>query len=118
MRRGEVWWAAPRLAGGSRKRRPLVVVSHDAFNSNDNYPQVMVVHVTSVHRLGGPFDWEVAVPRGVAGLRRASIIKCGEVYTLLKEDLAERCGTLPRPLVARVDHALALALDLPTAIAP
>lgn len=96
MRRGEVWWAAPRIAGGSRKRRPLVVVSHDAFNTNENYPKVMVVHVTSVHRLGGPF----------------------EVYTLLKEDLAQRCGTLPRTLVARLDHALALALDLPTATVP
>ena len=114
MRRGEIWWATPRLSGGSRKRRPLVVVSHDAFNANALYTKVLVVHVTSVQRPGGPYDWEVDVAGGVAGLRQASVIKCAEIYTLLKSDLGERLGTLPRPMLSRVDQALALALSLPT----
>lgn len=116
MRRGEVWWSAPALAGGSRKRRPFVVVSNDAFNADERYEKVLVVHVTSVQRLGGPFDWEVAVPRGTAGLKRASVIKCAEVYTLLKADLVESSGSLPRALLAQVDAALAIALDLPAPI--
>ena len=72
MRRGEVWWSAPSLAGSGRKRRPFVIVSHDAFNGNERYTKVLVVHVTSVQRLGGPFDWEVVATRTVS-LSNASL---------------------------------------------
>lgn len=112
MHRGEVWWAAPRLAGGSRKRRPFVVVSHDAFNTNERYPKVMVVHVSSVRRRGGPFTWEVALPAGAAGLPKPSVAKCGEVYTLFKNQLGELSGTLDRELMKGVDRALLVAFDL------
>ena len=56
MRRGEVFWGSPHLAGGSRKQRPFVIVSADAFNLNERYPKVMVVHLTSVRRAGKPFS--------------------------------------------------------------
>lgn len=113
MKRGEIWWAAPRLAGGSRKRRPMLIVSHDAFNTHDRYPKVMVVHLTSIHRPGGPFQWEVEIPRGATGLAKGSIAKCGEIYTLMKAQLDQRIGSVSQLLMRRVDRALALALDLP-----
>jgi mRNA-degrading endonuclease toxin of MazEF toxin-antitoxin module len=110
-----VWWGEPPLPGGVRKRRPFVVVSADAFNANPDYPKVMVVHLTSVRRLGGPYPWEVDLPRGAAGLPRASIAKCAEVYTLLKRHLVETSGTLPGEQLDRIDRALAVALSLPLA---
>lgn len=113
MRRGEVWWGRAELSGGSRKRRPFLVVSHDAFNGNERYPKVMVVHLTSVQRIGPGFPWEVDVPRGAAGLPLSSVAKCGGVYTVLKSQLAECAGTLPAARMAEVDRALALALALP-----
>lgn len=91
----------------------FLVVSGDAFNRNEQYPKVMTVHLTSVVRTRGPFRWEVEVPRGVAGLRAASVVKCGEIYTLLKVHLGELLGTLPASYMERVDRALATALDLP-----
>jgi mRNA-degrading endonuclease toxin of MazEF toxin-antitoxin module len=112
VRRGEIWWAAPTLPSGSRKRRPFLVVSNDAFNKNEGYPKVMVVHLTSVTRSVGPFRWEVEVPRGVAGLPNASVVKCSEVYTLLKSHLGEYLGALPAMYLERVDRALATALGL------
>lgn len=110
MRRGEVWWGAPKLPGGSNKRRPFVVVSNDAFNRNDDYLKVMVVHLTSVRRSSGPFPWEVDLPRGTAGLRAASTAKCGEIYTLFKKDLRHLAGTLPGDMMSFVDRAMAVAL--------
>lgn len=95
----------------------MLVVSDDAFNANERYPKVMVVHLTSVERLGGPFDWEVAIPKGTAGLSRPSVVKCGEVYTLWKEQLQGPTATLPLPLLRRVDRALGIALGLPLASA-
>ena len=63
MLRGEVWWGHPTLPGGSRKRRPFLIVSHDAFNRNERYPKVMVVHLTSVRRAGDDYPWEVELAR-------------------------------------------------------
>jgi mRNA-degrading endonuclease toxin of MazEF toxin-antitoxin module len=91
----------------------MLVVSDDAFNRNPRYPKVLVVHLTSVERAGAPFDWEVAVPKGTAGLDRSSTVKCQEVYTLWKEQLRGPAGTLPRVIMQRVDRALAIALGLP-----
>jgi len=112
VRRGDVWWGAPPLPGGSRKRRPFLVVSLDAFNRNELYPKVMVVHLTTTQRSGDPFQWEVEVPRGVAGLQAASTVKCNEVYTLRKAHLETPVGTLPRSYLERVDRALGVALGI------
>lgn len=113
MRRGEIWWARVPTRGATAKRRPMLVVSDDAFNANERYPKVMVVHLTSVERLGGPFDWEVAIPKGTAGLSRPSVVKCSEIYTLWKELLQGPAATLPPALMRRVDRALGVALNLP-----
>lgn len=112
MRRGEIWWGAPPLPGGSQKRRPFLVVSVDAFNRNERYPKIMVVHLTTAARAGDPFRWEIEVPRGISGLPATSLVKCNEVYTLLKTHLTVLVGTLPRPYVERVDRALAVTLGL------
>jgi len=112
VRRGEVWWGATPLPGGSRKRRPFLVVSIDAFNRNDRYPKVMVVHLTTAARAGEPFPWDVEVPRGIAGLAATSVVKCNEVYTLLKAHLETVAGALPRSYMERVDRALALSLGI------
>jgi mRNA-degrading endonuclease toxin of MazEF toxin-antitoxin module len=90
----------------------MLVVSDDAFNENERYPKVMAVHLTSVERLGGPFGWEVAIPSGVAGLSRSSVVKCSEIYTLWKEQLQGPGATLPGSLMRSVDAALAIALGL------
>jgi mRNA-degrading endonuclease toxin of MazEF toxin-antitoxin module len=107
-----VWWASPHLTGERSKRRPFVVVSANAFNENPRYAKVVVVHLTATSRPGGPFAWEVRLPRGAGGLERASVAKCAEPYTLFKEQLDALCGTLPSRFLDEIDSALALALDL------
>ncbi len=49
MNRGEVYWyvgPSPAIEIQS-KRRPVVIVSHNAASSNDKYPYVTVVPITS-----------------------------------------------------------------------
>lgn len=113
MLRGEVWWASVPMRGSDSKRRPMLVVSDDAFNRNPRYSKVIVVHLTSVRKAEGRFDWEVAVPRGTAGVERPSTVKCAEVYTLWKEQLRGTLGTIPKAIMQKVDRALAIALGLP-----
>lgn len=100
------------LPGGTRKRRPFLVVSDDAFNQNEAYEKVLVVHLTTVARTGGPYSWEVDVRRGIAGIPRSSTAKCAEVYTLWKSDLDERLGAVPKSVMALIDRALTVALGL------
>src|SRR5207247_9877762 len=83
VQRGEIWWGNPALPGGSRKRLPFLIVSHEAFNRNEHYPKVLVVHLTTVRRAEGAYPWEVDLPRGCGGLQVGSVAKCGEIYTLL-----------------------------------
>jgi len=66
-----------------------------------------------VRRAEASTSWQVAIPRGVAGLPGPSTAKCAEIYTLCKDDLAEAIGTLPRAYMSRVDAALGIALALP-----
>lgn len=113
MRRGEIWWARIPMRGAASKRRSMLVVSDDVFNENERYRKVMVVHLTSADRPGRDYGWEVALPKGAAGLRRGSVVKCGEVYTLWKEDLEGPASTLPDSAMRRVDAALTVALGLP-----
>ena len=101
------------MPGGSRKRRPFLIVSHEAFNLNEHYPKVMVVHLTTVRRAEGAYPWEVDLPRGSGGLEVGSVVKCGEIYTLLKSHLTQLAGTLRAEHMERVDRALAIALGLP-----
>ncbi|MGH7856388.1 MAG: type II toxin-antitoxin system PemK/MazF family toxin [Candidatus Binatia bacterium] len=112
MQRGEVWWGRPALPGGSRKRRPFLIVSHDAFNRNERYPRVMVVHLTTIHRAEGPYPWEVDLPRGAGGLTVGSVAKCGEIYTLLKSHLTALSGAIRNEQMERVDRALGVALGM------
>jgi mRNA-degrading endonuclease toxin of MazEF toxin-antitoxin module len=112
MRRGEIWWARIPMRGAASKRRPMLVVSDDVFSESERYPKVMAVHLTSTDRLGRDYDWEVPLPKGTAGLPRASVAKCGEVYTLWKEDLEGPASTLPSSTMRRVDAALAVALGI------
>jgi mRNA-degrading endonuclease toxin of MazEF toxin-antitoxin module len=101
------------MKGSGSKRRPMIIVSDDSFNQNERYPKVMVVHITSVKRLGGPYDWEVTIPRGTARLERSGIAKCSEIYTLWKEQFEGPSGTVSRAIMKKVDRALAVGLSLP-----
>jgi mRNA-degrading endonuclease toxin of MazEF toxin-antitoxin module len=101
------------MKGSGGKERPMLIVSDDAFNRNELYPKVMAVHITSIQRMGGPYDWEVSLPKGTAGLERPSVAKCGEIYTLWKDTLHGPPSTVPRGIMGQVDRALAVALSFP-----
>lgn len=101
------------MRGSGGNRHPMLIVSDDVFNLNDRYTKVMAIHITSVKRIYGPYDWEVALPRGTARLPRSSVAKSGEVYTLWKEQMQGLVGTVPFNIMSQVDRALAVALGLP-----
>jgi mRNA interferase MazF len=115
MKRGEVWWAhlAPRSGSEQRGRRPVVIISHDAFNRAAGWRSVIVVPLSTSARQAARGPTAVALPRGTAGLRRESVALCHQVTTLDREKLHQQVGTLPSVAVAAVADGLkaAMALD-------
>jgi mRNA interferase MazF len=114
MRRGEVWWAelAPRSGSEQQGRRPVIVVSHDAFNTAAAWRSVIVVPLSTApgQRQRGPTA--VTLKRGDGGLPAESVALCHQITTLDRGKLVERVGSLGAPALAAIEAGLEAALDL------
>ena len=114
MRRGEVWWAdlVPRSGSEQRGRRPVLVLSHDAFNRTETWHSIIVVPLSTSPRQAGRGPTAVPIPRGSAGLGRESVALCHQVTTLDRAKLRQHVGTLSSALVLVVAQGLKAAMDL------
>ena len=114
MNRGEVWWAdlEPRSGSEQRGRRPVVVVSHDAFNRTPGWTSVVVVPVSTSVSQARRGPTAVALPRGAGGLKKESTALCHQVTTLDRAKLVERAGLLAPRELDGVERGLRAALDL------
>ena len=110
--RGEVWWAdlGPRTGSAPAWRRPVLVVSANAFNRS-RIKTVTVATITSNLRLAAA-PGNVALATGSAGLDRDSVVNVSHVVTLDKSDLTKRLGELDGLKLGQVDAGLRLVLDI------
>jgi mRNA-degrading endonuclease toxin of MazEF toxin-antitoxin module len=87
MRRGEIWLVSldPASGHGQKGRRPVLIVSPEAFNRITRLP--VILPITS----GGNFARAAgfAVPLAGAGTRTTGIVRCDQPRVL---DLAARGG--------------------------
>ena len=115
MKRSEIWWVdfEPSLGSEPNKPRPAVVVSNDAANGVATRLQrgvVTVVPVTSnVERVRG---FHVLLPADQSGLPRDSKAQAELVRAVAVERFSSRAGVVPPRLMAEIDVALRLHLDL------
>ena len=100
----------PRQGSAPAWRRPVLVVSADAFNRS-RIKTVTVVAITSNLRLAAA-PGNVALAAGTAGLDRDSVVNVSQVVTLNKSELSKRVGSLDRLKLGQVDAGLRLVLDL------
>lgn len=108
MKRGDIYWAelAPRSGSEQSGRRPVIIVSHDAFNEAPNWRSIIVVPISTSPRQARRGPTTVALPEGAGGLVRDSIALCHQVTTLDRRKLAEFIGATPHDRMAEVDTAL------------
>jgi mRNA interferase MazF len=114
VKRGDVWWAdlVPRSGSEQRGRRPVIVVSHDAFHRTEAWRSIIVVPLSTSPRQAGRGPTAIPVPRGSAGLGKESVALCHQVTTLDRRKLTQHVGTLPAPIVVAVAEGLKAAMDL------
>lgn len=115
MLRGEILLVDLDPVRGSEasKRRPAVLVSNDQANATAHRlgrGVVTVVPVTSnVERV---FPFQVLLPADETGLRKDSKAQAEQVRSVAVERVRSAVGRLPPGLMAAVDEALRLHLQL------
>ena len=114
MKRGEVYWAdlAPRSGSEQQGRRPVVVISHDAFNQTQNWRSIIVVPLSTSVAQAGRGPSAVLLPQGAAGLGKDSVALCHQVTTLDRSKLTQRIGELNSTELSQVEDGLKAAMDL------
>lgn len=114
MKRGDIYWArlTPRSGSEQKGRRPVIVVSHNAFNETPGWRSVIVLPISTsaVQARRGPTA--VYLPEGAGGLERDSIALCHQVTTLDRAKLTKRLGTLSEGILGEVEEGVKAALDL------
>ena len=108
MKRGDIYWAdlLPRSGSEQRGRRPVVVVSHDAFNQTPGWRSVIIVPLSTSpeqHRRG---PTAISLPGGTGGLSKDSRVLCHQVTTLDRAKLTRHVGKVPTALMEELDNGL------------
>jgi mRNA interferase MazF len=104
---------SPARGSESDKVRPAVVISNDGANRTAQQlgrGVVTVVPLTTNVRAVHPF--QVLVPAGQGGLRRASKVQAEQVRSVAVERITSVIGHLGSELLRDLDDALRLHLDL------
>jgi mRNA interferase MazF len=115
MRRGELYWVDLEPVRGSEanKARPAVIVSNDAANRAAQGHQRGVVTVVPVTpNVSRVLPFQVLLPLGSCGLSSDSKAQAEQVRSVSAHRLSGRIGTLPTPLLRRLDEALRTHLAL------
>ena len=114
MRRGDIYWAAlsPRSGSEQSGRRPVIILSHDAFNQTPAWRSIIVIPVSTSPAQARRGPTVVALSAGTAGLPSESHAVCHQITTLDRAKLAEKIGALSPDILAFVEQALLAAVDI------
>jgi mRNA interferase MazF len=112
IERGELRWAELGEPRGSAPgfRRPVLVVSADAYNRS-RIATVVCVVLTSNQRLADA-PGNVLLLRGTGGLADDSVANVSQIVTLDKSDVVEKIGKLDRAEMRVVEASMSRVLDL------
>jgi mRNA interferase MazF len=112
-KRGEIFMVDWSPGRGSEQagERPAVIVQTDAFNSNDNYPNTVVV---TVSKSGRDIPTHVKVPQCAEnGLwEPLSYIKCEQIMTIDRKRLGRRMGRITDDQLMQIAVAIKRVLSL------
>ena len=114
MKRGDLYWAdlSPRSGSEQTGRRPVIILSHDAFNEAPGWRSIVVIPVSTSPTQSRRGPTVVALPAGMANLKSDSSALCHQITTLDRAKLVERIGELSAEILAQIEKALLAAVDI------
>jgi mRNA interferase MazF len=112
VERGAVWWAElpDPVASEPGFRRPVVIVSSDAFNQSRIRTVVAVVLTSNLRLAEAPGN--ILIAAAESGLPKDSVSNVSQVITVDKSVLSKRCGRLSPRVLKTLDNGLRLVLSL------
>ncbi|PID41938.1 MAG: mRNA interferase MazF2 [Proteobacteria bacterium] len=112
MKRGEIWWVTLGEPRGSEPgfRRPIVIVSSDAFNDSA-INTVLAAVITSNTRLADA-PGNIRLPKRTSKLSKESVINISQIITIDKACLDERVSKLNQQFLGSLNEGLALVMGL------
>ncbi len=110
--RGDVFNARLDPTEGSEPAgtRPVVVISRDSINANS--PVVVIVPITDAANVKRLYPSHAHLPKGVAGLRMASVAKAEQVRAIQISRFVGYYGRIDRDALARIEEAIKITLAL------
>jgi mRNA interferase MazF len=115
VRRGELVQVNfdPVRGSEANKTRPAVVVSNDAANATATRLGRGVITVVPVSSsTGRVYPFQVLLPASQTGLPRDSKAQAEQVRSISVERVSKLVGQLPAALVAELDQAIRIHLNL------
>lgn len=112
MKKGEIWWASLSEPRGSESgfRRPVVIVSSNAFNDS-RINTILAAVITSNLRLAEA-PGNIRLSRKSSNLSKASVINVSQIITVDKAFLTERISRLNSQYVNALNEGLKLVFGL------
>lgn len=114
MKRGDICWAnlAPRSGSEQTGQRPVIVLSHNAFNQTPNWRSIIVIPVSTSSTQARCGPTVVPLPAGTAGLPSDSVAVCHQITTLDRSKLEEPFGIIPAQFLQQIEKALLTAVAI------
>ena len=114
MKRGEFYLADLSSRSGSEQRgiRPVIILSHDAFNLTQSWRSIIVISISTSATQANRGPTVVRLPQGAGGLTRESVALCHQITTLDRPKFSQRIGALSSDLLTEVGDAVKRAVDL------
>jgi len=111
IRQGDVYWVdlGPPSRSGPGYLHPHVVVQNDLFNRS-KLGTVIVCAITS-NLKRGEAPGNVPLERGEANLPKPSVVNVSQLFTVDKDELVEKIGTLAADRVEQILAGLDLLLS-------
>jgi mRNA interferase MazF len=100
----------PRSGSEQTGRRPVLLISHDGFNSAPNWRSLIVLPLTTAVSQRSPTT--VFLPSGTASLSRDSLVLCHQITTLDRGKFSDCIGTLATYYLNQVEQAILRALAI------
>ncbi|MFH0992708.1 MAG: type II toxin-antitoxin system PemK/MazF family toxin [bacterium] len=96
----------PTVGGEIKKIRPAVIVSNNVINAS--YPVVVVCPITDSTGKKSPIHILLSEKEG--GLKKESVVHCGQIRTLDKNRLLEKLGNISAEKMCEIETGIKYVL--------
>jgi mRNA interferase MazF len=97
-----------------KKVRPVLIVQADSYNRKMTNTVVAMI-TTNLARAAEPSHLliDITTPEGnQSGLLHTSVVNCNTLTTVRQDEVLRRLGSLPAPLMLRIDQCLKATLAI------